>query len=152
MLSSAHSSRKPPTVITVAMFSVPLRALWFLLLMCTLVSELVPLSVAFEAQFSTLTLDVYEAAKLLTFFVFGFLTPIAWWRYKNLGIGALFALVTTAIVELGQSYIPGHRSSLLELGIKLFLLFIGFATALDIRKYQNLNVGLLCVRFSSPHW
>jgi hypothetical protein len=152
MLSGAHSGRTPAAVITVAMFSLPVRALWFLVLACTLVSELVPLSVAFEAQFSTLTFHLYEVAKLVTFLVFGFVTPIAWWRYKNLGMGALFALITTATVEFGQAFIPGHRTSVLELGVKLFLLFIGFAIALDIRKYQNFNAGPLSVRFSSRHW
>jgi hypothetical protein len=152
MLSGVHSGRTPAAVITVAMFSVPVRVLWLLLLACTLASELVPLSVAFEARFSTLTLYFYEGAKLVGFFVFGFLTPIAWWRYKNLGVGALLALITTALVEFGQAFIPGHRTSVLELGVKLFLIFIGFAAALDMRKYQNFNAGPLCVRFSSRHW
>jgi hypothetical protein len=152
MFSRAHSDRSTTATVTVPMFSVPLRALWFLLLACTLASELVPLSVAFEAQFSSLTFHCYEAAKLVAFVAFGFLTPIAWWRYNSLGIGALFAIATTAIVEFGQAFIPGHRASAIELVVKLALLFIGFATALDIRKYQQVTIGALCIRFSSRYW
>jgi hypothetical protein len=152
MLSDANLNRSPAAMATVPMFSLPIRGVWFLLLASTLTIELVPLSPAFEAQFSTLTFHSYEAAKLVAFFVFGFLTPLAWWRYKTLGIGVLFAIVTTAIVEIGQAFIPGHRASTIELVVKLVLLFAGFATALDIRKYQELNVGPLCIRFSSRYW
>jgi hypothetical protein len=152
MVSDANLNRSPAAIVTVPMFSLPIRALWFLLLAFTLAIELVPLSVAFEAQFSSLVFHSYEAAKLVAFVVFGFLTPIAWWRYKSLGIGVLFAIVTTAIVELGQSFIPGHRTSTLELVVKLVLLFIGFAAALDIRKYQEFTLGPLRIRFSSRYW
>ncbi len=152
MFPDVQSHRTPAAVITIPMFSVLVRGLWFLLLAGTLVSELVPLSLAFEAQFSTLTFHSYEAAKLVAFLLFGFLTPLAWWRYKNLGAGVLFAIVTTAVVELGQAFIPGHRTSAIELGVKLVLLLTGFAAALDIRKYQNFNAGPLSVRFSSRHW
>jgi hypothetical protein len=152
MFPDIDSHRAPAAIITISMFGSLVRGLWFLLLASTLVSELVPLSVAFEAQFSTLTFHFYELAKLGAFFVFGFLTPLAWWRYKNLGVGVLFAIVTTAVVELGQAFIPGHRTSALELSVKLILLLTGFACALDVRKYQNFNTGPLSVRFSSRHW
>jgi hypothetical protein len=152
MLSRANSHRSPWAVVTIPMFSIAVRGIWVLVLACTLVAELVPLSLAFEAQFSTLAFHSYEAAKLVAFFTFGFLTPIAWWRYKTLGIGVLFAIITTAIVELGQAWIPGHRTSLLELAVKLVLLFTGFAAALDVRKYQEFTAGPLCIRFSSRYW
>jgi hypothetical protein len=152
MIPSARSDRSPTAIITVPMFSVPVRGLWFLLLVFTLGIELVPLSVAFEAQFSSLIFHSYEAAKLVAFVVFGFLTPLAWWRYKTLGIGILFAIVTAAIVELGQAFIPGHRTSVLELAVKLLLLFVGFAAALDIRKYQEFTIGPLMIRFLSRYW
>jgi hypothetical protein len=152
MLSDANINHTPAVIVTVPMFSLAVRGLWFLLLAFTLAIELVPLSVAFEAQFSWLVFHAYEAAKLMAFLVFGFLTPIAWWRYKSLGIGVLFAIVTAAIVEFGQAFIPGHRTSLFELAVKLVLLFTGFAAALDIRKYQELTIGPLCIRFSSRYW
>jgi hypothetical protein len=152
MLSGADPHRSPSVIVTVPMFSLPIRGLWFLVLTCTLVAEIVPLSLAFEAQFSTLTFHSYQAVKLLLFFAFGFLTPISWWRYKALGIGILFAIITTAIVELLQAFIPGHRTSMLELTVKLVLLFTGFAAALDVRKYQEFSVGPLCIRFSSRYW
>jgi hypothetical protein len=152
MLSRANSNSPPAAMLTVPMFSMPVRTLWILLLAGTLVIELVPLSVSFEAHFSSLIFHSYEAAKLVAFFAFGFLTPIAWWRYKTLGIGVLFAIVTTAIVELGQAFIPGHRASIFELTVKLVLLFTGFAAALDIRKYQEFMIGPMRVRFSSRYW
>jgi hypothetical protein len=134
------------------MFSAPIRGLWFVVLVSTLTAELVPLSMAFEAQFSVLTFHLYVAAKLVAFFLFGFLTPLAWWRYQTLGKGILFAISTTMIVEAVQSFIPGHRSSTIELVVKLVLLFGGFACALDLRKYQKFTVGQFSVRFSSPYW
>jgi hypothetical protein len=149
MLTGAQSHR---STIAIPMFSKAVRGLWFFVLACTVASELVPLSLAFEGQFSPFVFYCYEAAKLVAFFVFGFLTPIAWWRYQNLGMGVLFAIVTTAVVELGQVFIPGHRTSTLELAVKLVLLFTGFAGALDVRKYQQLNIGPLHVRFSSRYW
>jgi hypothetical protein len=152
MFTGTDYRRAPSTIITIPMFSSVVRALWFLLLACTLFSELVPLSSAFEAQFSTFVFHSYQAAKLAAFVAFGFLTPLAWWRYKTLGIGVLFAIVTTAIVEFGQAFIPGHRTSPLELCVKLALLLAGFAIALDIRKYQICSAGPFCVRFSSRFW
>jgi hypothetical protein len=152
MLSGTHSHRTPAMVVTVPMFSRLVRALWFLLLGCTVISELVPLTLAFEAQFSTFAFHCYQGAKLIAFLVFGFLTPLAWWRYKSLGIGALFAIVTTAIVEAGQGFVPGHRASTLEFLVKLVLLFTAFAAGLDIRKYQEFTAGPLGIRFSSRYW
>src|ERR1700678_2606568 len=80
MLSRAHSHRSTAAVVTIPMFSMPIRALWFLLLACTLASELVPLTVAFEAQFSSLAFHSYQALKLVAFVALGFMTPLAWWR------------------------------------------------------------------------
>jgi len=152
MVSDAKLDHNPLSSVTVPMFSLPVRSLWFLLLIFTLGIELVPLSVSFEARFSPLIFYSYEALKLVAFIVFGFLTPIAWWRYKSLGIGVLFAITTAAIVELGQAFIPGHRASTLELAVKLMLLFGGFTAALDVRKYQEISIGPLLVRFSSRYW
>lgn len=152
MLHDVRSNPPSSPVITISMFSSLIRGLWFFVLVFTLVSELVPLSLEFEAQFSTLAFLSYELAKLAAFLIFGFLTPIAWWRYNSLGIGVLFAIITTAVVEIGQAFIPGHRASAFELSVKLLLLFAGFVTALEIRKYQELNLGLINVRFSSRYW
>ena len=152
MLPAFPTRRSQAATATIAMFSAPVRGLWFLLLGCTLATELVPLSAAFESQFSPLAFHSYEAAKLIAFFVFGFLTPVAWWRYQSLGIGVLFAMATTAMVEAGQAFIPGHRASTFELGVKLVLLFTGFAAALNIRKDQQLTLGPLRLRFSSRYW
>jgi hypothetical protein len=151
MQQAAHSQHSPE-VFTVPMFSVPVRSLWFLVLAGTLASEVIPLSLAFENRFSPLTFYFYQAAKMVAFFVFGFLTPLAWWQSKSLGIGALFAIVTTAIVELGQTFIPGHRTSMFEMAVKLGLLFAGFVAGLDVRAYQRFTFGPLCIRFSSSHW
>jgi hypothetical protein len=152
MFFDVQSRRPPAVILTVSMFGLAIRGCWFLMLTSTLTMELVPLSAGFEAQFSPLIFHSYQAAKLAAFFILGFLAPLAWWRYKSLGIGVLFAIATTAVVEIGQAFIPGHRASAIELAVKLALLFTGFAAALDIRKYQDLTVGPLCVRFTSRYW
>lgn len=134
------------------MFGALIRTLWFSLLACTLVSELVPLSLEFEGHFSSLTFHSYQAFKLAAFLMFGFLTPLAWWRYNSLGMGGALAITTTAVVEIGQAFIPGHRASMLELSVKLLFLLAGFVMALNVRKYQVLNLGLINIRFSSRYW
>lgn len=148
----AQSHHRAASTITIKMFSRAIRGYWLFALAITLISELVPLTAGFEAQFSTLVFHSYEGAKLVVFFLFGALTPLAWWRYQTLGTGVLFAITTTAIVEVGQTFVPGHRTSLVELVVKLVLLFAGFALALDARKYQNVSVGPVLFRFSSPYW
>jgi hypothetical protein len=55
-------------------------------------------------------------------------------------------------VEFGQAFVPGHRTSVFELAVKLGLLFTGFVSGLDVRAYQRFHVGRLCVLFSSSHW
>ena len=152
MLPNSCSHRSASPVITISMFGAFIRTLWFFLLTATLVSELVPLTLEFEARFSTFTFHSYELAKLAAFLMFGFLTPIAWWRYNSLAMGALFATITTTVVESGQAFIPGHRASAFELAVKLLLLFAGFVVALNIRKYQELNLRLINIRFSSRYW
>jgi hypothetical protein len=152
MHNVANTHRPPVAVFKVAMFGVLVRVLWFMVLACVLAFELIPLSLAFEAKFPPIVFYFYEATKLIAFFIFGFLTPITWWTSQSLGKGALFAILTTAVVEFGQSVIPGHRTSVLELAVKLVLLFTGFVSGLDIRKYQQLVIGPLCVRFSSRYW
>lgn len=134
------------------MFGLAIRTLWFLLLTCTLVSELVPLTLEFEGHFSSTAFHGYQAFKLAAFIIFGFLTPLAWWRYNSLGMGGAFAIATTAIVEIGQAFIPGHRASGFELSVKLLLLFSGFVIGLSTRKYQTLNLGMINIRFSSRYW
>ncbi len=136
----------------ITMFGGPVRILWFLLLAITLVAETAPLSLSFEAKFPPLFFYGYEAAKLAAFVCLGFLTPVAWWHYKSLGNAAMFALVVTGFVEMGQSFIPGHRPSTLELFVKFMLLFAGFVTGLDVRKYQVLSIGRFTVHFSSRYW
>jgi hypothetical protein len=139
-------------VVTIAMFSRASRSLWFLIFACTLVFELVPLSLPFEAGFSPLLFHSYESVKVLAFLIFGFLTPITWWHYKNLGMGLVFATVITAMVELGQAVIPGHRASTLELGVKLIVFVVGFVYGLDVRHDQQVSAGPVKVRFSSRYW
>jgi hypothetical protein len=134
------------------MFGAPVCALWFFVLACTLASELIRLTLAFEGRFPPVVFYSYQAAKLVAFFVFGFLTPLAWWQSKSLGIGALFAIVTTAIVEFAQSFVVGHSTSVFELAVKLVLLFTGFLLGLDARMYQRFTFGRLGVLFSSSHW
>jgi hypothetical protein len=149
---TANRSRSQVATITIPMFSVLVRGLWILLAALTLALELIPLSVAFEGRFSLFPFYSYVVAKLVGFFVFGFLTPIAWWSYRTFGVGALFVILTTAIVELGQSVVTGHRFSIVELTVKCSLVFGGLVVGLDVRKYRQLSAGPLRVRFSSRHW
>jgi hypothetical protein len=149
---AANRTRSRVATVTIPMFSALIRSLWFLLAAFTLALELIPLSRSFEERFSSFIFYSYVVAKLVGFFIFGFLTPIAWWSYKTFGVGALFVLFTTAIVELAQSFLTGHRFSIIELTVKCVLVFGGFVAGLDVRKYQELRAGPLYVRFSSCHW
>ena len=138
--------------VSIAMFTFAEKAIWIVLLACTVGSELIPLPPAIEAHFTYLGFYVYVAAKLLLFFVFGFITQIAWWKYTALTAAEVISILATAGAEIGQLFIPGHRASGLELVVKLALLFTGTIAGLDVRKYQNVHAGPISILFTSRHW
>ena len=152
MLPGAPTQPTRVTSFTVAMFTHLDQASWFLLLACTLGFELVPLPASIEVRLTYFGFYSYVLFKLALFFVFGFVTQIAWWKYTTLTLAEVVGIGSTAGVEVGQFFIAGHRASVLELTVKLSLLFAGTIAGLAVRKYQRLHAGPLSVCFTSRYW
>jgi hypothetical protein len=87
----------------------------------------------------------YKTLKAVLFVVFGFLTPIAFWRFRSLSYGLVVAAVSALIVELLQGWLvfTGHSFGWLELSAKLFLIFLGFVKGLDARYEGAIRIGRL---------
>lgn len=94
----------------------------------------------------------YKTLKALLFLILGFLTPIAFWRFRSLTYGLFMAAVSALIVELLQGWLvfTGHSFGWLELFAKLFLIFVGFMKGLDARYEGALRIGRLTIRLAEP--
>lgn len=120
----------------VPLFSPFFRTLWALLLCITVACEVLPLRPVAAAL-----LYSYVGWKVLLFASLGFVMPLAFWRFDNIGRGILLSAVTAGLVEFLQAFSPGHRSSYLEFGGKLVLLLIGFVLGLNTRYNGLLRIG-----------
>jgi len=152
MLPGPNIPSSRAATVSIAMFTHAEKALWIVLLACSLGSELIPLPPAIQAHFTYLGFYAYVAVKLLLFFIFGFVTQIAWWKYTALTAAEVVSILATAGVEIGQWFIPGHRASGVEFLVKLMLLFAGTLAGLNVRKYQNVHAGPLSISFTSQYW
>jgi hypothetical protein len=94
----------------------------------------------------------YKTLKALLFLIFGFLTPIAFWRFRSLTYGLVIAAVSASIVEgiQGSLVFTGHSFGWLELGAKLFLIFIGFVKGLDARYEGAIRFGRWTLTIAPP--
>src|ERR1700761_1637995 len=148
MNSGSFSSEHTPGfhLPSLRMFSWAARILWALLFCLLLISELAP-----RPLFAPLMYYSYSSAKALMFVLLGFLTPLSFWRFDRLGLGALFAVAAAGAAELSQSLFEGHRSRFAEFLLKLLLLLIGFACALNARYDRKVGFGRFSIRLSDTH-
>ena len=119
---------------------------WVTILACTILSEILPLR-----GVPPVALYSYMAAKGVLFVIFGFITPLAFWRYTLLGTSIVLATSVTTIVEMIQSLIEGHRSSCLELLIKAMCILVGFILGLHIRFDRSIMLGPIRLKFLDKH-
>ena len=94
----------------------------------------------------------YQGSKLLGFAILGYLTPLTFWRFGNLGRGVAFGLVSTAGIESIQNFIEGHHFSFFEMGVKLVILMVGFGLALLARYDKHIHVGPVWIDLVDEHW
>ena len=130
------------------MFGWTVRSIWILLFCLLLATELIP-----RPLFAPIMYYSYSSAKGIMFLLLGFATPLAFWRFDRIGLGVFFAVAAAGIAELSQSLLEGHRSSVAEFLLKVLLLLIGFACALNARYdrrigFQRFGIRLLDTHFS----
>jgi hypothetical protein len=147
MHSDSLAGEPRPRYPAVRMFSWAIRFVWILLFCLLLVSELVP-----RPLFAPLMYYSYSSAKAIMFLLLGFTTPLAFWRFDHLGWGVFFAVAAAGAAESAQSLLEGHRSSFAEFLLKLVLLLIGFACALNSRYDRRIGVGRYGVRLLDTHF
>jgi hypothetical protein len=138
---------KSPKHEVALMFGPYMRLAWILIALLTISLELRPFH-NFQSRYVFLMYALfygYKTLKAVLFVVFGFLTPIAFWRFRSLSYGLVVAAVSALIVELLQGWLvfTGHSFGWLELSAKLFLIFLGFVKGLDARYEGAIRIGRL---------
>jgi hypothetical protein len=94
----------------------------------------------------------YGAAKAICFVVLGYLAPLAFWRFNALNRGILLAAISATFVESLQGLLHrGHSFHWYELVVKLGLILIGFALALDARYERMISIGRFHIRLTGEH-
>jgi hypothetical protein len=129
-------------------FSIAPKLAWFGLLALTIFLEVEPLPQEIYPPF----FYSYKFLKGVLFFALGYATPLAFWRFNSLGRGMLLAALSASAVEMVQGFFQGHRFSLFELGLKLLVIFAGFALALNARYEQRISFGRWRIQLKSEHF
>jgi hypothetical protein len=131
-----------------------MRLAWTVIAVLTISLEISPFH-NFEARFTFIAYFLfygYKTLKALLFLIFGFLTPIAFWRFRSLTYGLVIAAVSALLVELLQGWLvfTGHSFRWLELFAKLFLIFVGFMKGLNARYEGVIRIGSLSLPIAGP--
>jgi hypothetical protein len=131
----------------IRVFSPFIRTLWVTILVITILSEVIPMPLIPPVPFY-----LYKSAKVLCFIVVGYFAPLAFWRFNAFNRGILLAAISAACVESLQGLLHrGHSFHWYELVIKLGLIVLGFALALDARYDLQISIGPLHVRLTDSH-
>lgn len=146
MHSAAHPSTYGKRTAGLRLFGWTTRLSWIFVFFLTLATEMFPMPLIPWFYFYP-----YVAFKGVLFLLLGFLTPLSFWRFDSLGLGVLFSVLGAGLVEGLQSVVEGHRASYLEFGVKLLLLFLGFAASLNARYDRTIRVGGFSIRLLDSH-
>jgi hypothetical protein len=123
-------------------FSPVLRTLWMVLVIITVGSEMIPISLMPPLPFYC-----YCITKLSAFVCLGYVAPLAFCRFNALNRGILLATLSATCVEVLQGILHhGHSFHWYELIVKLTLILLGFALALEARYERTISVGPIHVR------
>lgn len=142
-LPGRHGS---PWVVDLHLFNGQARAFWTAVVVLTIFSEVVPLPALTPAPFV-----LYCIAKAVLFFLDGYVAPLAFWRFNALNRGLFLSVLSATAVETLQGILGhGHSFHWYELLIKLILVFVGFAMALDARYECRVKAGPLLFRLHYP--
>jgi len=142
-----ETKRQSPGALRLRVFTPGMKALWAVIVMITVVSETVPIPLMPPVFFYS-----YCAAKLICFVAIGYLAPLAFWRFNALNRGILLASISAACVESLQGLLHhGHSFHWYELVVKLALILLGFALALDARYERVISIGPIRFRLTGEH-
>jgi hypothetical protein len=140
------SGHRRSTTLTVRLFTPVTAGLWAAVVVITILAEVIPIPLIAPVPFY-----FYCAAKLLCFVVLGYLAPLALQGFNALNRGILLATVSATCVESFQGWLHrGHSFHWYELIVKLGLILIGFALALDARYERQMSVGRIHIRLTGP--
>jgi hypothetical protein len=119
-----------------------LKVVWGGIIALSIFVELAPIPVM-----PPLVFYLCQFAKGILFAAIGYLAPLTFLRLGALSRGIMLAAISVVIVESLQGIVlRGHGFHLSELTLKLLLLFVGFALALDVRYQRVIAVGPLRIR------
>lgn len=131
-------------------FTPTLRILWIAVVIVTIISEVLLLPT--NPPLPPVPHYSYKIFKLLLFIAVGYLAPLAFWRFNALNRGIMLAAVSAMGVETLQGLIGrGHSFHWYEMLLKLGLILLGFALALDARYERQISVGPLRIRLLGEH-
>jgi len=131
-------------------FTPTLRIAWILIVAITIVSEVVLLPT--NPPLPPIPHYSYKIFKLLLFVSVGYLAPLSFWRFNALNRGIMLSAVSAMGVEGLQGLIGrGHSFHWYEMLLKLGLILLGFALALDARYEHQISVGPVHIRLIGEH-
>ena len=82
----------------------------------------------------------YKFVKAALFVLFGFETPLTFWRFDSVRAGLLMSLISAFVVECVQNMSAGHTFSAVELLAKGTLIMFGFILAFNPRHDHELSL------------
>lgn len=141
------SSRHVRTLFALPVFTPGTRALWVFLALTTIFLEVIPIPLMPPVPFYA-----YCAGKALLFLLLGFIAPLAFWSFNALNRGIIFAALSACCVETIQAiWGHGHSFHWYELIVKLVIILLGFALALNDRYDHEINIGPIRIRLVGEH-
>lgn len=141
--AKSENSREPH----LRVFSPAAKAVWAVIVSITIITEIMPIPLMPPIPFYS-----YKAAKVICFLALGYLAPLAFWKFNALNRGILLAAISAACVESLQGLLRrGHSFHWYELLVKLGLILLGFALALDARYERAITVGPIRIRLVGEH-
>jgi hypothetical protein len=130
--------------LSVRLFGSGFRLSWAFLALITIVLEIMPIPLMPRLPFYA-----YCGVKGILFALFGYLTPLTYWRFDVLNRGIAFAIVSACVVESLQGLVGhGHSFHFYELCGKLFLVFFGFTCALLARYDKEISFGAFRIQLT----
>jgi hypothetical protein len=122
-----------------------MKLVWAAIVLVTIVVEVMPIPLMPPLPFYS-----YCTAKLICFIALGYIAILAFWRFDALNRGLLLATISAVTIESLQGLLHhGHSFHFYELLVKLALIFLGYALALDARYEGVIAIGPIHIRLWS---
>lgn len=124
-----------------------MRLFWIAIAVIIIAIEVMPIPLMPPVPFYA-----YCGTKALLFVLLGFFAPFAFWRFNALNRGIFLASISAICVESLQGLLRnGHSFHWYELILKLILIFIGFAFALDALFERRISFGPIQISLIGDH-